>query len=90
MKLAVVYDGGQLTVDMATLITGNGVQTADIMSTLDIIDGSDFSILAGAFFTACGDLDYDDRADYDPNCFIDGTDFSELAGEFFRSGPIPV
>ena len=75
---------------MATLLTGNGVQTADIASTLDIIDGTDFSILAAAFFTACGAPDYDDRADYDPNCFIDGTDFSLLAGHFFRSGPIPV
>ena len=56
----------------------------------DIIDGTDFSILAGAFFTACGDANYDDRADYNPNCFIDGTDFSQLAGHFFRSGPIPV
>ena len=81
---------GLLTVDMATLLTGNGVQTADIMDPNDIIDGTDFSILAGAFFTACGAPDYDDRADYDPNCFIDGTDFSELAGEFFTSGPVPV
>ena len=51
MKLAAVYDGGLLTVDMATLLTGNGVQTADVMSTLDIVDGTDFSILAAAFFT---------------------------------------
>ena len=75
---------------MATLLTGNGVQTADIASPLDIIDGKDFSILAAAFVTACGDANYDDRADYDPNCFIDGTDFSELAAVFFTGGPILV
>ena len=90
MKLAFVVTGGVQVVDMATLITGNGVQTPDVMSELDIIDGTDFSILAAAFFESCGDADYDFRADYDPNCIIDGTDFSELAGEFFRRGPIPV
>ena len=90
MKLAFVVTGGLQIVDMATLLTGNGVQTSDIMDPADIIDGTDFSILAGSFFLPADDPSADPRADYDANGFIDGTDFSLLAGNFFTSGPIPV
>ena len=44
--------GGQDVGNMVTLLTGNGVQTPDIMDPTDIIDGTDFSILAGEFFTS--------------------------------------
>ena len=80
------------TVDMGTtlltaLLTGNGVQTPHITDPGDIIDGTDFSILAGSFFLGIADPGYDGRADYDCNGFIDGSDFSLLAGNFFISGP---
>jgi len=90
VKRNVELTGGEDTVNMGALLTGNGAQTPGITSTADIIDGTDFSILSGSFFKGVGDPGYDDRADYDGNLFIDGTDFSLLAGNFFISGPVEI
>ena len=86
----VVFSGGQDTIGVGPLLTGNGMQREDITSTSDIIDGTDFSILAGSFFKGEGDSGYDGRADYDGNLFIDGADFSLLASNFLVLGPQEV
>ena len=90
VKRDVVLSGIEDTVDMGTLLTGNGVQLVDIANSADIIDGTDFSILAASFFLGIADPGYDGRADYDGNNFVDGSDFSLLAGNFFISGPVEI
>lgn len=51
------------------------------------VGSSDFSILAGAYGSSCGQPAYDREADFNLDCNIGSADFSVLAGNYGKTFP---
>jgi hypothetical protein len=56
----------------------------------NLVSASDFNILRATFGKACGDVGYDDRADFTGNCLVDASDFNVLRANFGTSGAPPL
>jgi len=74
---------GASIVDMGTLLEGDA--NGD-----DIINISDFGILAVAFMSTSIDANWDERADFDRNGIINISDFGLLAVNFMKTSPVTV
>jgi hypothetical protein len=82
-KRDVVISMPSTTVDMGTLLEGNANDD-------NIINISDFGILAVAYMTMDGEPGYDARADFDRNGIINISDFGLLAVNYMLISPIDV
>ena len=81
VRRAVVISAPSTSVDLCTLLEGNA--NGD-----NIIDISDFGILALSFMEWEGNPGYDVRADFDRNGIIDIHDFGLLALNFMKYCPV--
>ncbi len=71
------------SVDMGTLLEGNANDN-------DIINISDFGILALTFSKFVGDAGFDTRADFDRNGTVNISDFGLLAINFMKTSPVEI
>ncbi|MDH5781611.1 MAG: hypothetical protein OEZ07_03460 [Dehalococcoidia bacterium] len=83
VKRDVIISSPSTVVDMGTLLEGNANDD-------NIINISDFGILAVSFMKSEGEDGYDVRADFDRNGIINISDFGMLAVNFMKSSPILV
>ncbi len=83
VKRSVPITGSPTAVDMSMLKEGNADDN-------NIIDISDFGILALSFSKTTGQTGYDARADFDYNGIVDISDFGMLALNFNKVAPIEV
>jgi len=72
-----------LAVDMGALLEGNANDN-------NIINISDFGILAVAYGKTGGQEDYDARANFDRNNIINISDFGLLAINYAKTAPVTV
>jgi hypothetical protein len=79
----VVISGPSTAVDMGILLEGNANDD-------DIINISDFGILAESYMKMAGEPGYDARADFDRNGIVNITDFGLLADNYIKMSPVDV
>ncbi|MDZ4768458.1 MAG: hypothetical protein SGJ24_04970, partial [Chloroflexota bacterium] len=77
----------------ATLVVGANAMTAPVLKAGDadnnnVINITDFSILAATFGKSFGTAGYDGRADFNGDAVVNITDFSLLAGSFGQTGAV--
>ena len=56
----------------------------------NVVNINDFNIFRNTFGKACGDLGYDDRAEFNGDCAVNITDFSLLRPNFGQGGAPPI
>jgi len=83
VKRDVVISTPSTAVDMGTLLEGNANDD-------NIINISDFGILAVSFMCTEGEPGYDPRADFDRNGIINISDFGLLAVNYMKMSPFDV
>jgi len=83
VRYNVEITSGENTIDMGTLLEGDANQD-------DIINISDFGILAVAFMSTPSDPNWDERADFDRNGIVNISDFGLLAVNFMKTSPVEV
>ena len=81
VRSGVAISAAYTLVDMCTLLEGNANDD-------NIINISDFGILAVSFMTLDGEEGYDAKADFERNGIIDIHDFGMLAVNFMKTSPV--
>ena len=83
VKNGVVITAPLTAIDLGTLLEGNADDN-------DIINITDFGVLAASYGKSSGDSGYDARADFDRNGIINIADFGLLAANYGKSAPVEV
>ena len=83
VKRGVVISAPSTAVNLGTLLEGNADDN-------DIINITDFGVLAASYGKSSGDSGYDARADFDRNGIINIADFGLLAANYGKSAPVEV
>ena len=83
VKKGVVTDAPSTAIDLGTLLEGNADDS-------NIINITDFGLLAASYGKSSGDSGYNARADFDRNGIINIADFGLLAANYGKSAPIVV
>ena len=83
VKNGVVITAPLTAIDLGTLLEGNADDN-------DIINITDFGVLAASYGKSSGDSGYDARADFDRNGIINIADFGLLAANYGKIAPVEV
>jgi|GEM_PF-619914 len=83
VKRGVVTDAPSTAVDLGTLLEGNADDS-------NVINITDFGIMASAYGKSSGDTGYYAQADFDRSGIINITDFGLLAANYGKSAPVVV
>ena len=78
----VIGDGGNF-VDMGTLLEGDVNGSGGIFI-------NDIGLMIGAFFSECGDANYNPNADLNNTCGVFINDVTITVGNFFQESPIEL
>ena len=83
VKRGVVADAPSTAIDLGTLLEGNADDS-------NIINITDFGLLAASYGKSSDDIGYNAQADFDRNGIVNIADFGLLAANYGKSAPVEV